>query len=295
MPPDEETDGIVGTDDDRVICIGKGGPRAMEGTLQMAMSLAKFARVIRSSDRKLSDKCIVAVEKVVPRIYQTFDNPREYPRATFHWNLLHIPHILILDVSLDHILNDGPYREDAKKRAAAVLQAMKNKTYFDDLNNWSLFYYHNTFMYAFALIEYANEYPDDKLIPEIKLEIRRFMDEAIVPLTSISPYGQMLELKEEHPRNFVLFGFQFRANQGMTSHYSKIAAISVMASKLLNEPRYLAIAERQIHWLIGKNPRGVSMMSGMGHRQAAVFTSMFSIPGISRWCLLQRDSRCVQT
>jgi hypothetical protein len=48
----------------------------------------------------------------------------------------------------------------------------------------------------------------------------------------------------------------------------------VKASRLLNEPEWAALAQRQLDWVLGANPFGASTMVGVGTNQPAQFRTM---------------------
>ncbi|HOL66671.1 MAG TPA: glycoside hydrolase family 9 protein, partial [bacterium] len=106
--------------------------------------------------------------------------------------------------------------------------------------------------------------PKDQLQERIKNSYLRFMG-WIEKLTSISPFGHMMEYARKNPRNLVTA----INGHGTNAYFGYVAIVCLLANRLLNTCRYTKIAERQVQWLFGRNPAGVSFMGGSGYRSAS--------------------------
>lgn len=52
---------------------------------------------------------------------------------------------------------------------------------------------------------------------------------------------------------------------GRTCHHAGLAVALFKAAKILKQPEWAALAQRQLDWVLGANPFGVSYMVGVGH------------------------------
>ncbi len=126
-------------------------------------------------------------------------------------------------------------------------------------------YIPNPFMYLHALLGYLELFPDGPQAGAARRALGLAMDLA-VSLCERTPFGQMMEWTfAPDPLNFVhLF-------HGYNCSLLSLAAIAARAAKELGRPELLALAERQMQWVLGRNPRGTSLVSGVGHKQLGMY------------------------
>jgi hypothetical protein len=120
------------------------------------------------------------------------------------------------------------------------------------------------FMYLYALLEFAKLNPKHNLTPEIRKEVRSFIDEILVPATAGTPFGQIQELRPNRRR------FVESLKYDISYKYSA-AAILAYAADVLREQSYIKLAEAQIQWGLGLNPVNISAIAGIGWRQQCSF------------------------
>jgi hypothetical protein len=156
---------------------------------------------------------------------------------------------------------------------------MDNERYFIDLmpNPWDK-YYLQPFFYIISLMECAEEYKGEILSERIKKCIDKYMKNVMLPLTKRSPFGHVGDFQKKNPSLFRLTYKSSSGSYGLNAYISCASFIFSKAACLLNKPEYLDIAERQVQWIAGRNPKGCSMVAGMGYKRAGVFTHMSAIP-----------------
>jgi hypothetical protein len=111
---------------------------------------------------------------------------------------------------------------------------------------------------------FAIAFPNDPLVERIKplaarrvAELRKMCDERFGVLRVEDGSGQLSYCKPYADVNDWYVG--------ETSHRLDGAIDGILADRLgAGEGR--AVAEDQVHWLLGRNPLGVSMVEGIGHR-----------------------------
>ena len=123
-------------------------------------------------------------------------------------------------------------------------------------------------------MEYGESFPEDPLTRRIKDAVRRFMTREIVRLSRLSPLGQT--------KSFTMYSSEAKdmSSPARNNIYlSAAACIAAKAARLLNEPAYLTIAERNLTWVLGRNYCGVSTMIDVGYKQQGVWSVMNTCKG----------------
>ena len=299
-PPEELTDNVPGTSDDRSFgTVGSGQSLNKRILFQHLSALAMYAKVVKSYDKQKYDACM----KVILELYERYHQEHEDPKKAIH----HDKSFGKLQILLCEL--DPANRVIHRKRAAEYVEKILNTLENPKIQGFILldeekcpwpyikkkyapahfcFWHYGCTAYEFieVLKMYADIFPDNELMPKIKERIRWFMETAVVPLTSISPYGHMMYLDLHNPEDirpnkaddgsYTATSFPAGYNQ----YLAKISYISSLAAQLLNEPKYLEIAEQQIQWIMGHNPRGESMMGGVGYREMECGTMLKGSPKI---------------
>jgi hypothetical protein len=146
-----------------------------------------------------------------------------------------------------------------------------------------------------ALVEMALAHPNDADAARWRDSVRLYLDEYVVPLCGRSVYGVMpvgvfLASDKDNvyrPLGDGLFYRYFGAvrngegwSGGLSSHVMGHAVLLARAAEAFREPKYRDLAYRQLEWIIGANPFGASLMTGVGHRNPYPF-SVFAglLPG----------------
>jgi len=242
---------------------------------QCPMALARTALVLRKTDKDKADRALRgAMFFYEPMVRAWDDNGGDDVPALNA--ILDVPKILLAEVHLAKATGESKYLEAARRHLKKNLQMLREKVYFDERyvtgGDWSGGYMFSAIPldFAWAPMEFALQLPADPLTPEVKTVIRAFMEEAIVPLTAQGPFGHAGEWHEKPGL--------WNGGRYTSSYYNAVAHTAALAAILLKEPRYLDIAERQLQWSCGANVRGVSFMSGIGHKENGIASYVFMMP-----------------
>lgn len=225
-------------------------------TRLFAAGIAKFAVLIKDKEPEFAERCIESAIK----IHNFYKQPDEGENFTMSVEAA-------LALSAMHIAgftNDKRYKEEAKKHIEKVLKFQDRDGFFPAEGVEASAIYLAGFYPQIALFEYYHYYPDEPLSEKIKHSYSRFM-EWIEKLTGISPFGHMMEYRKENPRNLVTA----INGHGTNAYFGYVAIVCLLANKILQTDRYTRIAERQVQWLFGRNPAGVSFMGGSGYRSSS--------------------------
>jgi len=84
-------------------------------------------------------------------------------------------------------------------------------------------------------------------------------------------YNNGLYLDEEHRLRFFPIWYSFRGNAAVHLSTGRSAAL---CGKFLNDPELKEIAEQQLHWIVGKNPFGQSIIYGEGSNYPQLYTAL---------------------
>jgi len=146
-------------------------------------------------------------------------------------------------LALYNVTHKQTYREAAGKRAVRLLSDKKT-TYFREL------------------AEYAVTFPDDKLIPDITSIAKIRLDE--LKTKCDNPFRITRRVDENG--NLVYFRHYLDVNNwyvGESRELLDTAYEGILLEKL-GFPEGRRISSNQVHWILGLNPYGVSMMEGVG-------------------------------
>ena len=230
---------------------------------------AKFALSIKNSDQELYDKSVKMLKECYPyRICQG-------------WNSLfgRQPMYLLTDIYMHKLTGRNLYRQHSKQLASSMVRQIKNGDHIKGgkKGGYGIYYSSDALLGIPALIEYAESYPEDPWVPKIKEAVEQFMKDLIVPLSNLSPFKHMLTMNKDNPQIWPESDTCGGSSVSCTTYLSSIAQTSAMAGLFLKKPEYLDIAERQIQWIVGRNPAGMSMVGDVGYRQMSTFSGLQTV------------------
>ncbi len=234
----------------------KYGYSAGPGLSWTSSALARTGRLLRAYDEKLARRCISVAEEVYELDLAVDLSKPEYEekRNSYLWLQTGL---LMTDVELYQVVKDRKYRDDAEKRVRNIL-ALQDKEgwfYFDEAQTSGK--YAECRFHLFAIYEFLKHNPGSELHGRIKDAFRRWADYNM-RFAHVSNFGQIGGV-EEDGRSRNLFESNHR-NRRVGAFAWGLATAAI----LLEEPKYLEAAERQIQWIAGFNPADVSMMAGVG-------------------------------
>ena len=217
---------------------------------QVAMSLAKLGRSILRYNRHVSDRYISIAEEVYDYIMDSKPSDSDLQRyLNFQSSLL------MLSIELYKALEDRKYLRTAEKCVKEILPLQDERGYFYiDRNRASKYLFCD--YHVIGLYEFANLDVNENLKRRSLNAFKRWID-LVASLTYLSPFGQVGTLDEKgNPRNLG----RHPSSRFLGSYAWGLAT----ASMLFNDPKFLRMAEHQIQWILGFNPRDVSLMAGVG-------------------------------
>jgi hypothetical protein len=294
----EETDNLPDTGDERAaphpeerICdIPTYGPVFTSALI--ASSLADLGVALRGRDDDLSRRCLEAA-RTTWRHHRRDEPPAaEYLR----WHAA----FALLDASLYRHQPDETVRGDLEERIARVVAQQKPEGVFpfprdcDDYRELVLGvpreeratlpylspakaryaisheacgidYIPAPFTYLHALLDYLELFPEGPQAKVARRALELAMDLA-QSLCARTPYGQMMEWTfAPDPVNFV------HMFHGYNCALLSLATAAARAARALPRPDLLVLAEQQVQWVLGRNPRLVSLMCGIGAKQLGLY------------------------
>jgi len=291
IPPEEMSDNLAGTGDERSFGQMKKGD-----VPPYLHALAKYAQMVKSFDEEKYKRCMVTVKDLYEKHHHKYRANPLHNSGTADYVILQII-LYELDPK-----NRSLYRERAKQGIQHLLQEIgrsdrgflladgkKSPYHYKRPGKTFYFWHYSCWIYNFveAFQRYCEAFPDDEIVPTLKEEVRWFMETAIVPLTSRSPYGQMMYFDLKNPVDIWpnrkpdgSWVGGWNQTTGYNQYLAKISRVCSLAAQMLHEPEYLDIAERQIQWIMGSNPRGECMMGGIGYREMYCVTQLKGNPQI---------------
>jgi len=246
------------------------GGKNYSSTTLVGAAMARLARILKSLGN-YEDK-VQTYTAVAKRAYKRtcnldFSNLPPKQKSVY---LETQAGLLLADIELYKLSGEKKYQQDACKRVEAIL-ASQDESGFFYLDFDKTERYHNRGLILFALYEFLKANPEEPFKSGISNAFAKWVEFA-EPFTRLSYFGQMGGLdKEGQPRNLP---------QGSCNMYFACTAWAMAtAAMLLKQSKYLEIAERQLHWILGYNPLEVSMMAGVGRGPGCYHTRMTACEG----------------
>ena len=233
---------------------------------------AKFALSIKDLDKEFYDRSMKVLEEAYPYY------------ITQGWNSLfgRQPIYLLTDIYMYKLTGKSIYRQHSKQMLSSMVRQIKNGDHITGgkKGGYGIYYLSDAFLCIPALIEYAGTYPEDPWVPKIKEAVEQFMENLIVPLSKLSPFKHMLTMNKDNPEIWPEPASVYPDGKGSVScatYLTSIAQTAAMAGLFLKKSEYVDIAERQIQWIVGRNPVGMSMIGDVGYRQMSTFSGLQSV------------------
>ena len=304
-PIHQETDNIPGTGDERAlpapeerICdIPTYGPEFTSALV--ASSLADLGAALRGYDAELSQRCLATAQGTWRHHCKGEPPDAEYLR----WHAA----FALLDASLYRAEPGDEVRLDLEGRIARIVAQQKPEGIFPFHRECSGYreqvlgapreeraklpylspvgaryaisheacgidYIPAPFTYLHALLDYLDLFREGPQAGGAARALGIAMDFA-QSLCARTPYGQMMEWTfAPDPANFV------HMFHGYDCALLSLAVVACRAARALARPELLRLAEQQVQWVLGRNPRGTSLVSGIGHKQLGIYHT-----GLSRY------------
>jgi len=217
----------------------------------VAMSLAKLGRVISKYDERTSERYIEIANEVYNYVLRSKPSGRDLERYLYLESRK-----LLLAIELYKCLGEEEYLRMSEELVEGILALQSDEGYFYLDKEKSSRYLHSDY-HLIALYEFI-KLNKNKDLRKKSIEAFKKWAEYLEPLARLSPFGQVGTLDENNvPRNL-------EGRRPTNRLFGAYAWGFATASILFHEPKYLKIAEHQLQWILGFNPRDVSMMAGVG-------------------------------
>lgn len=238
--PEDHTDGVVGTSDDRRISgMGVGGSAKASG------SLAATARAIRAAidsgdiaapDAPAWEAMAVEAEDGAVAFYEHADTHRSDPLGGYSTTRGGIANsLLYAEVQLHLLTGDVGYRTSAEATIAATPFTILSNTNYWDMGPLSM----------------AELYPVATATG--KTDIKRYLKQQldyVLSSTDDTPYGVINQFK----------------NFGVNEPHVSYMADALRYWELFGDQRALRAVQKGLYWVLGNNPWGTSWVSGVGQK-----------------------------
>ncbi len=304
-PLHEETDNVRGTGDERAlpapserICdIPTYGPELTSALV--SSSLADLGVALRGRDDELAEACL-EVAVTTWRHHRAAEPPdaehlrwhaafalldaalyRADPNEELQRDLEHRVEAIIAQQKPEGIFpfprDRSDYREQVldvprEQRARLPYLSPAGAPYAISHEACGIDYIPAPFTYLHALLDYLALFPTGAHAAPARDALSRAMDLA-VSLTERTPFAQIMEWTfAPDPANFV------QMFHGYNCALLSLAVIACRAAGELQRPELLRLAEQQMQWVLGRNPRGTSLVCGVGHKQLGIYHT-----GLSRY------------
>ena len=264
LTPDKWTDNIPGTWDDRFIT----GPAGLQW---MVSGLSKFAISIRKYDPEVAKKItqVISEDYPVRQARQTLWKNNPYERvARGDGELAKIAiHLFILT-------GDEKYRSGADGYISEILKMYQAKYYRTDkkilLNSVEERY--NFFNQSMTLFDYLRYMPDGKHASAVKKELKDFVD--YLYNRSLDNEFGIVDYIYNGPGFRLGAPDWYREENGTNRRIARLGYLAARAGRLFKDERYLKYADSAAQFIIGRNPKNISMLIGNGWKFAATATTM---------------------
>jgi hypothetical protein len=269
LDPADWTDNIPNTPDDRFATY----PPALQW---MTSGLSKFALAIRPFDSAVSEQIskIMAEDYVLRQARQTEWANDQMTRVARGDNELGK-----IAMHLHLLTGDEQYRKDADHYVSEIIKVFDSKFYntakkrhllVSSTRKWSFY------SLAVTLFDHARYYPQSPLLPEIKRVLREFVDQVLYTRSLDNEFGVVSHL---FPGAGLRLGFSSKepyqdGNAGANVGIARIGYLAARAARLFGDSRYLSLADTSAQWIVGRNPKGTSMLIGNGWKFAATSTTL---------------------
>ncbi|HEX6972532.1 MAG TPA: glycoside hydrolase family 9 protein [Limnochordia bacterium] len=253
-PPERETDNRSGTADDRLVRLE--WPNAEDAARQhawIAAALARFAVAVEPFDPDLAARAGEAAGRIV-RLYGT--------RHFRPGDLDALGGLTAAYSALAHLAADSDVAAAHRAQAdrwAGALHRLAETGFWDE--NTDL---HWPWRGALGALAYVAAFPGSELAARLRGDLAEFADSLAGRAGALQAYGVL-----GTPHSW----------QGYNPYFAGTAYLLALAGRTLDRPDLFAAAERQLFWILGRNPARLSMLVGVGTNPGVYHTRYVTLPG----------------
>ncbi|MBE6392946.1 MAG: hypothetical protein E7044_02670 [Lentisphaerae bacterium] len=280
IAPDEVTDGIPGTADDRVVFGEETKDGKFTGDLgnqwRHEHPIALVGMGMKKINPAISASCLRVMEKYYPNHVHRYFNVWKLDRKKI-WTRQEMTRsgakLAYTAIYLHQLTGKKAYKEMADKVMEKIIHnalAMNYKTY-DKTSS-----FHATVHYFNVMLEYAEFYPDSHFSGRLKKAIDTYVSRMILPgydLEALFPAFTSYRLNKHYGRTLP-------ENAKGIFYYNSLCTLTLLrAGEILGNQKYVTLAEKVIQFWTGRNPQNMCEISGMGWRFSALQTGLSNCPG----------------
>jgi hypothetical protein len=230
----------------------------------IAAAMLNFARVCRAYDKRKSERVLAAALRLIRWV-----DKRKAKRFQ------HINVHACLALAKMNLLACGrkSYRAQVEAHIRAILELQRPEGHFHASKRCrGLEMYpreagddrvlvDNPFSYVMPLFEYLKMFPKGALAGDITRALEKFFALAKV-LTAQSEFGHLAEWTLRKNPDTIL-----TVHHGYSPYLMAMGSLAAQGAKLFSDPSLLTIAEKQLQWMLGANPRAMCFMNDVGYRR----------------------------
>lgn len=121
------------------------------------------------------------------------------------------------------------------------------------------------FNYVLALLRYLEEVPSGRLAERCRGALQSFLQFSKELMSRSGAFEHLPEYADKAKPDPLLR----TTVHGYNSWFLVTSVLMAWGARILNDPELRRLAERQVQWVLGANPRAMSFMIGIGNRRAA--------------------------
>lgn len=269
------TDNVRGTPDDRPAVLTPGPPHLQH---QFMASQALLARVFGREDRAYTDQCLQAAK----RCFDWAKNQRicEYLDAGSG---------IYAGVQMHRATGGPEYKAYAVRMADALLglqetrcpgdkEGLRGYFYADEGRKCGAEIIHHQPIALIGLCELAEAFPQEPEAQKWRDAIRLHCEEYLAAIAARNAFGIVPYVAAPRPeilpgaRSLGEVRYRYfmgpRNGKWWVGNNANLAGAGlalVKAARILKKPELAALAQRQLDWVLGANPFGMSLMVGVGY------------------------------
>ncbi len=275
--PEDCTDGISGTDDDRLVFADKSADGGYQGSLHTQWmnfhTIGLTGLALKNVNPDIAATCQKVMEGYYRRLVEKYEN--DNLGAKKHWSRNDLTHtgskLAYTAIYIHQLTGKREYLDMAEqvlKKIINMVNTMDVKTF--DMNSS----YFATIHYFNVLLEFAEFYPNSALMPELKDAIVRYIANLIIPgydRAELFPVFNHVRLSKAYGKVSSAKGILYT---------STICAFTLLrAGQITGNPEYDILAEKTLQYWMGRNPQNLSEVSGLGWRHTALMTGLAACEG----------------
>jgi len=231
----------------------------------VAAAIAKFALACRKCDKKKSLTALRAARAAMRWVEKRKVKPFQYISLQAG--------LALLKIAL-YRLGLKPCKTQIEKHIRQILALQQPEGHFHTARDLRGLEMHPEeagddrvlvdypFFYLIPLFEYLRHFPKGPLCSKIKRAIEKFFALA-KRLSALSEFGHLPQWTAKDNPELILS----KAHHGYNPYLLSIGALAAMAAKVLGDDSLIALAEKQLQWVLGANPRAMSFMNDVGYRR----------------------------